>query len=178
MRALHLDFLHPARPRVEPDVVLLALGIAAAALVVWRYYAVSAEVERVETRIADVKRLAHRDLPRMRLPAGDAKVLAQEVVRANAVLASLTLPWDAMFGELEAAANGNVALLGIQPEASGRQVRLAGEARRFEDLLAYIARLEATPGFANVLLASHELKSGAAGPPVAFTLTADWVGRP
>jgi Tfp pilus assembly protein PilN len=178
MRALRLDFLHPAGPRVQAGVVLLAFGIAAAALVLWRYYAVAAEVERIEAQIADVKRLAHRDLPRMRLPAGDAKVLTQEVGRANAVLASLTLPWDAMFGELEGAASGNVALLGIQPEASGRQVRLAGEARRFEDLLAYIGRLEATAGFANVLLASHELKAGTAGQPVAFTLTADWVGRP
>jgi Tfp pilus assembly protein PilN len=178
MRALHLDFLHPAGPRVQVGIVLLALGVAAAGVAVWRYHVLSSEAEHLEARIADVKRLAHRDLPRMRAPVGDAKLLAQEVGRANAVLASLTLPWDAMFGELEAAASANVALLGIQPDGSGRQVRLAGEARRFEDLLGYIARLEATPGFANVFLSGHELKSSAAGQPVAFTLTADWVGRP
>jgi Tfp pilus assembly protein PilN len=113
----------------------------------------------------------------MRLTAGDQKLLAQEVGRANAVLASLTLPWDAMFGELESAANANVGLLAIQPDASGRQVRLAGEARNFEELLAYVARLESTAGFANVLLATHELKPGGAERSVAFTLTADWVGR-
>jgi hypothetical protein len=83
-----------------------------------------------------------------------------------------------MFGELESAASANVALLGIQPDGAGRQVRLAGEARRFEDLLAYVARLEATPGFANVFLAGHELKSGSGGQVVAFTLAAEWVGRP
>jgi Tfp pilus assembly protein PilN len=93
------------------------------------------------------------------------------------VLASLTLPWDAMFGELESAADAHVGLLAIQPDASGRQVRLAGEARTFEALLAYVARLEATAGFANVLLATHELKAGGAERPVTFTLTADWVGR-
>jgi len=178
MRALHLDFLHPAGPRLQAGIVLLALGVAAAGFVLWRYHAIAADAERLEARIDDVKRLAHRELPRMRAPTGDARQLAQEVGRANAVLASLTLPWDAMFGELEAAANPNVALLGIQPDGSGRQVRLAGEARRFEDVLAYIARLEATAGFANVFLAGHELKSGAGGQPVAFTLTADWVGRP
>jgi Tfp pilus assembly protein PilN len=177
MRALHLDFLHPSGPRIRVGIALLALGIAATALVGWRYYALTVDVERLEARITDLKSLARRSAPRMRLPAGDAKLLAQEVGRANAVLASLTLPWDAMFGELEAAASRDVALLGIQPDSSGRQVRLAGEARRFEDLLTYIGRLEATAGFANVFLAGHELKSTAAGQPVAFTLTADWVGR-
>lgn len=177
MRALRLDFLHPAGPRFQVGPALLALGIAAALLVGWRYYALGRDVADLEVRLADVKRLERRDLPRMRVSTGDAKVLAQEVGRANAVLASLTLPWDAMFGELESAASATVGLLAIQPEASGRQVRLAGEARSFEELLAYIGRLEATAGFANVLLATHELKTGGAERPVAFTLTADWVGR-
>lgn len=177
MRALRLDFLHPSGPRIPVGTVVLALGIAASALVGWRYYALAGEVDRLEARVADLKSLARRSFPQMRLPAGDAKVLAQEVGRANAVLASLTLPWDAMFGELESAASTNVALLGIQPDGTGRQVRLAGEARRFEDLLAYVVRLEGTAGFANVFLAGHELKADAVGQPVAFTLVADWVGR-
>jgi Tfp pilus assembly protein PilN len=177
MRALHLDFLHPAGPRIQVGAALLALGVVAAILVGGRYYALGRDVAQLEERLADVKRLERRDLPRIRVTAGDAKTLAQEVGRANAVLASLTLPWDAMFAELESAANANVGLLAIQPEASGRQVRLAGEARSFEELLAYIGRLEATAGFANVLLATHELKGGGAERPVAFALTADWVGR-
>ncbi len=177
MRALHLDFLHPAGPRLQIGLALLALGVAAAGLVAWRYYALTGEVARVEARLEDAQRLARRDLPRMRLPAGDPKAVSQEVGRANAVLASLTVPWDAMFGELESAASASVALLGIQPDGAGRQVRLAGEARRFEDLLAYVAALEATPGFANVFLAGHELKPGSGGQVVAFTLAAEWVGR-
>jgi small nuclear ribonucleoprotein (snRNP)-like protein len=52
-----------------------------------------------------------------------------------------------------------------------------GEARRVEDLLAYIGRLEATDGFANVFLANHEFKAGAGETPVTFSLTAEWVGR-
>jgi len=177
MRALHLDFLHPAGPRFQVGAALAAVGVVAAILVGWRYYALGRDVADLEEHLADVKRLERRDLPRMRISTSDPKMLAQEVGRANAVLASLTLPWDAMFGELEAAASANVGLLAIQPEASGRQVRLAGEARSITELLAYIGRLEATPGFANVLLATHELKPGGAERPVLFTLTADWVGR-
>src|SRR5262245_2430750 len=177
MRALHLDFLHPAGPRFQVGVALLALGVVAAILVGWRYYSLARDVADLEARLADVKHLERRDMPRMRVSPGDAKVLAQEVGRANAVLASLALPWDAMFGELEAAANTHVGLLAIHPEAGGRQVRLTGEARSFDELLAYMTRLEATPGFANVLLATHELKPGGAERPVVFTLLADWVGR-
>lgn len=176
MRALELDFLHPAGPRVEVGVVLLAVGLALAGLVGWRYSVLSGDVARLEARVDDAQRLARRDLPRMRVPAGDARALAQEVGRANAVLATLTLPWDAMFRELESAASPNIALLGIQPDGAGRQVRLAGEARRFEDLLAYIARLEATPGFRDVFLSGHELRPGSGGQVVAFGLTAEWAG--
>lgn len=177
MRALRLDFLHPTPPRRKLGLALLVLGIAAAGAAAWRYQSLVAETDALTARVADTKRMARRDLPQMRQLAADPKVLAQEIVRANMVLSSLSVPWDGMFGELEAAANANVTLLGIQPEASGRQVRLAGEARRYEDLLAYVARLEATEGFANVFLAGHELKAGGATRPVAFTLTADWVGR-
>lgn len=178
MRALQLDFLHPAGARLQLGVALLAFGVAAAGAVAWRYYSLASDVARLEVELEDARRLARRGLPRMRVSPTDAKLLAQEVGRANAVLANLTLPWDAMFGELEAAASPNVALLGIQPEGSGRQVRLSGEARRFEDLLAYVERLEATPGFAGVFLSGHELKPPAGGAqPVAFTLTAEWVGR-
>jgi Tfp pilus assembly protein PilN len=177
MRPLRLDFLHPTTPRRTFGVALLAIGVVAAGAGLWRERVISDEIAQLSARIADTKRLARRDLPQVREVAGDPKVVAQEVGRANAILASLTLPWDAMFGELEAAANANVALLGIQPESSGRQVRLVGEARRFEDLLTYISRLEATDGFANVFLAGHEMKQVQAERPVAFSLTATWVGR-
>jgi hypothetical protein len=178
MRALHLDFLHPAGPRIRTGVALLALGIAAAGFAGWRYHALAAEVDRLDARVADLRNLARRSFAPMRVQAGDAKLLAQEIGRANAVVARLAFPWDALFGELESASGKDVALIGIQPDGSGRQVRLAGEARRFEDLLAYVARLEGTAGFANVFLIGHEVRADAAGQPVAFTLSADWVGRP
>jgi hypothetical protein len=95
------------------------------------------------------------------------------VARANTVIAALNLRWDAMFADLETAANDNVALLAIQPEAGATHIRVAGEARRFDDLLAYISRLEATRGFSNVLLLNHALVE-APGQALSFTLIADW----
>jgi Tfp pilus assembly protein PilN len=178
MRALHLDFLELDAPRTRLGIALLAAGVLAVALLGWRHQTLAAELQSLDSRLADVKQLARREMPRVRGSAGDPKIVAQEVSRANAVLASLTLPWDALFGELEAAATQHVALLAIQPDGGGKQVRIGGEARRFEDLLAYIARLEGTAGFANVFLAAHELKTGGKERGVTFSLIADWEGRP
>jgi hypothetical protein len=177
MRALRLDFLQLDAPRARLGMALLIAGVAGDALAGWRHQTVAAELASLDSRLADVKQLARRELPRVGGTTGDPKIVGQEVARANAVLASLTVPWDALFGELEAAATDHIALLAIQPDGSGKQVRIGGEARRFEDLLTYIARLEDTAGFANVFLTAHELKTGGKDRAVTFALIADWVGR-
>lgn len=177
MPTLHLDFLHPGRAPVRMGLLLLVAGLASVAVVGWHHQNVGAQAAELNRRLTDTQRLVRRELPAVQETTGDPKAVAQEVIRANAVLANLAVPWDALFGELEAAADPNVALLSIQPEGGGRRVRLAGESRRFEDLLAYIARLESTAGFANVFLVGHELRSVGAERAVAFTISADWVGR-
>lgn len=174
MQRLQLDFLHPQGRRLTPGIVLLALGLLAAALTGWKFQSLASEQAALRAQIGDTQRLLRREAPRVQ--SGGGTQYADQVMRANVVLAALNLPWDAMFRELEAVANENVALLAIQPESTGRHVRLAGEARRYEDLLAYVARLEQTPGFANVYLSNHQAVEDAAPGAVGFTLTADWAG--
>jgi Tfp pilus assembly protein PilN len=172
---LHLDFVRPRAPRTWLGAGLLAAGAFAAVATLAEYRALTGEAERLEARIADTQRMARRDLPRLRQAALDPKALADEVRNANAVLAQLTIPWDGLFREIEAAGDPTIALLAIQPDAATRALRIAGEARRFEDVLAYVGRLEQRPGLANVFLASHELRQGGAQRPVAFALVAQWV---
>jgi hypothetical protein len=172
---LHLDFVRPHAPRTWVGASLLAAGAFAAVATLAEYRALAGEAERLEARIADTQRMARRDLPRLRQAALDPKALADEVRNANAVLAQLTIPWDGLFREIEAAGDRTIALLSIQPDAGTRAVRITGEARRFEDVLAYVGRLEQRPGLANVFLASHELRQGGAQRPVAFALVAQWI---
>jgi hypothetical protein len=172
---LHLDFVRPRAPRTWLGAGLLALGAFATVAALAEYRALSAEAARLEARIADTQRMARRELPRMRQAALDPKALAEEVRNANAVLAQLTIPWEGLFREIEAAGDRTIALLSVQPDAGTRALRIAGEAQRFEDVLAYIGRLEGRPGLANVFLASHELRPGGAQRPVAFTLVGQWV---
>ncbi len=174
MRPLRLDFLHPIPRHTRLGPVLLLAGAVVAGVVGWRFVVLDNEAQRLESRLAETQRMARRGLPAVRSPAGDPKLIAQELGQANAILASLTVPWDAMFRSLESAAGDHVGLLGIQPDGSGRQVRIAGEARRFEDLIVYLKRLKATSGFSNVFLAGHELKGTGNARTVAFTLTAEW----
>jgi Tfp pilus assembly protein PilN len=172
---LHLDFVRPHAPRTWVGASLLAAGAFAAVATLAEYRALAGETERLEARIADTQRMARRDLPRLRQAALDPKAFADEVRNANAVLAQLTIPWDGLFREIEAAGDGTIVLLSIQPDAGTRAVRITGEARRFEDVLAYVGRLERRPGLANVFLASHELRQGGAQRPVTFALVAQWV---
>lgn len=172
---LHLDFVRPWAPRTGLGAALLAVGVFAAVATLVEYRALAVESAQLETRIADTQRMARRELPRLRQAALDPKALADEVRNANTVLAQLTIPWDALFREIEAAGDKSVTLLSIQPDAGTRALRITGEGRRFEDVLAYIGRLEGRPALANVFLASHELRQGGAQRPVAFALVAQWV---
>jgi Tfp pilus assembly protein PilN len=173
-RALRLDFL-TERPRTaSTGLVALFAGLAALAAVGVEYRAVAAETAALETRIADFRRMARRELPPIREAAMDSKLLAQEIRQANLVLAQLNLPWDALFRELEGAAMEGITLLAIQPEVGAGQVRIAGEAKTYETALAYVARLEASERFSNVFLTSHEVRASAPQRPVVFGLVADW----
>ncbi len=177
MRALHLDFLHPAPAGPKLGIVLLLVGLGLAGVVGARYAMLDRAAARLEARLADTQRMARRDFPVVPLSAADSKLLAQELAAANVILASLAVPWDAMFRSLEAAGGNNVGLVGVQPDGSGRQVRISGEARRFEDLVAYLKSLEATEGFSNVFLSSHEMKAKDSAHTVGFTLHAEWSKR-
>lgn len=178
MRArLHLDFVRPSAPRTGLGIALAVAGAVAAGAALLEYRSLAGEVSLLEARIADTQRMARRELPRLRQASLDPKTLADEVRNANAVLAQLTIPWDALFREIEAAADPSVTLLSIQPDATSRGVRIAGEARRFEDVLAYVARLERRDALAKVYLTSHEVRSSGSRP-VAFGVSAQWVSPP
>lgn len=177
MRRLSLDFLHPVRERRSVGTLVLIAALAAVVGSLGRQHSLMLERDSLVAQSAEAKRAARRQWSSIQ-PIADAKSAAQEVIRANAVLANLALPWDELFGELEAASHPNVALLSILPESSGRRVRLVGEARRFEELLVYISQVEATAGFANAMLAKHELRPSGGETVVSFTLTADWAGQP
>jgi Fimbrial assembly protein (PilN) len=175
MERMHLDFLQPHARRNGLGVLLLLVGAAATGALLFQHYRVMQESARLEERIADAGRMARRAMPRLEPRRVGGKGLAEEIRDANAVIERMNVPWDALFRELEAASGEGVALLAIQPDPASRKVRIAGEARKLEAVLGYVERLEARKGFANVYLLGHEMRD-APPRPVAFTLTAQWMG--
>ena len=174
MALLEIDFAHPRRRLRAGELAVLAIGIAAAAAAGWQYTVLAAERTRLEAALGEAERFTRREI---RTPTGsgpDAKALAADVARANAVAARLSVPWETLFADLEASSGQSITLLGFEPEADARRLRITGEARRFEDITQYLRVLEGTQAFQNVFLTTHEVRDRA----VAFTLTADWVRTP
>lgn len=105
---------------------------------------------------------------------GGGSALEGQAIEAAAVIERLTLPWPALFQALERVALDRVALLSIQPDPERRIVTLVGEAKQYEDVLAYIGSLNVVPVFRHVHLVSHEVKQDDPQRPVLFTVSASW----
>ncbi len=175
MERMHLDFLQPHARRPGLGVLLLLVGAVVTGVLLAQHYEVSREAALLDERISDASRMARRSMPRLEPRRAGGRALAEEIRDANAVIERLNVPWDALFRDLEAVSGEGVALLAIQPDAASRKVRIAGEARKLEAVLAYVERLEARDGLSNVYLLAHEMRD-APPRPVAFTLTAQWTG--
>lgn len=100
--------------------------------------------------------------------------LEKEATEAASVIDRLSLPWGQLFKEVESASMERVALLSVQPDPQRRVVTLVGEAKEYEDLLAYVESLNRTSVFKHVHLAGHEVKESDPQRPVGFTVFAQW----
>jgi hypothetical protein len=170
---LHVEFGRPAPVLRAGDLAWLACGVAALGISLWQYGQVAGQSAELRSVLAEADRFSQRQMaPAFDPNRPDARALAADVARANAVAARLQVPWDALFSDLEVAGGEGVTLLGFEPEGGMRRLRISGEARRFEDLTQYLRRLEGTPAFRNVFLTAHELRDRGL---LTFTLTADWV---
>jgi len=174
MRALALDFKQTPRRWSVLGLVLLALGAIALGIVANEERNMAGQIELAESRL---EVLAKRGKIKPALPV-DAQALQQEIRQANEILQQLALPWDALFQAVEATSEQEIALLAIQPDVGKRSVRIGGEAKDFDALLAYIMRLEQSKVLDHVYLTSHEVRTQDAEKPVRFALVANWAVQP
>jgi Tfp pilus assembly protein PilN len=176
MRRLELDFAHPRRRLRSADGAWVAVGVLALAAVAFQHRTLAMQRGELEAALVRMDRSSGGERSASTDPArADLRALAGEISRVNAVAARLAVPWDVLFADLEEASGHGVTLLGFEPEADARRLRITARARRFEDMTAYLRRLEATDAFDHAFLTAHE--SGEQGA-VTFTLTANWVRTP
>jgi hypothetical protein len=169
---LQLEFASRKRGIRPADAALVGVGALVLGLAAWQYGMLAAERASLQAAVEDAQRFAQRQTTQPLDPnRPDARALAADIARANAVAARLQVPWDTLFTDLESAAGAGVTLTGFEPEGGMRRLRITGEARRFEDVTQYLRQLEAAPGLQNVFLTAHELRDRG----LTFTLTADWI---
>jgi hypothetical protein len=166
MQALNIDFSRTRRaPRwIAPVLMLLALAFTAD--VGMSFIKVHQEVKRNEVSLAKLD-------PRSYKPARNAT--AEEVAAARETLTRLSMPWDRLFGALEAAATDQIALLAIQPDPKAGTVLISGDSKDYLAALTYVLNLSRSEALAGVQLARHEMKPDG-GKAVGFSISAQWGG--
>lgn len=172
MRALTLDYRRSPGRRWQ-GAMLLALGLACAALVgTWYYQALEAQA-LAEANI-DSATVAERRQASRREAQVDPRQLAHEVDRARKLLLQLSMPWDDVFSGVEAADSRNVGVLRIESDVDRRRLKIDAEAKNIDAMLKYVRAIEAQPAFTDVFLQNHQIVAQDARRPVHFVLTATW----
>lgn len=171
MRRLELDFrrTRPASPWAGWLLLALALGFAGDLGV--SYFGAREAVARKEARLAGIGQ------PIPGAPGAGAAARAvspEEVAFARETIRRLSVPWDDLFGALEATLTDKVALLAIEPDPRSGTVVISGDGRDYVSTLDYVSELERSGVLAQVHLVKHELRASEPQQPVAFSIAASW----
>jgi hypothetical protein len=169
MKRLSLDFRR-APPASAAGYALLAAGLLAAGLSVAAHLELSREAASIE---AEAERAALQSAPREPLPI-QGRSEKEALESARNVVEHLTVPWDRLFGAVEAIDEKQVALLSMTPNVQKRQIRIYAEAKTLADMLSYHKKLEASPAFSDVALTEHEVQIQDPEKPVRFNILATW----
>jgi hypothetical protein len=174
--AIQLDFAG-GRPGLSlAGGLLLALGVVSAGVVLLEYRTITQHRAGLELKLAAVARADALATAPVETPA-DARV----VVSAQQAATDLATPWTLLLSELEQASKetqGQVAVLGVEPDHGKHNVRVSAEARTLNLALAYVERLQASRSLSYPMLDRHEIRADDAQHPVRFELSGAWRDLP
>ncbi len=155
----------------------LLLLTVALFVVVWVFQqqqALALAHENIDAQLAQLTEKNQRHQPVVQ--ADDAET-RDGAIQAQWITDQLAFPWESLFQALEKAQEPNIALLSLQPDTKKMQVKLGGEAKDFNSVLAYIEKLQASPVFSKIYLIKHEVNESIEQKPIDFTLIAYWQGN-
>lgn len=168
MARLDFDFHATKRPFSRPGLVLLLAGAVA---FVWSAIAWQHARDR---QAGLAHQLAALETPAPR-PVARARPEDQTARDARArLVAQLQYRWQPAFDALSAAHGASVALTALEANQARARIRLTAETRRFDQALAWIARLQAQPGVRRVTLVQHEVQADAEQTPVQVVVDVEF----
>jgi Tfp pilus assembly protein PilN len=174
MRPLDLDYRYDNPTQHRIGIVVLALVAAAIVAMGFYYRNLSVQAERLDELVQRVEHKLYPGRSGAKTSTADAQRAGAEIKVANEVIMQLSLPWNELFNALEEANSSNIALLGIEPNANKRVVRVSGEAKNSAALFAYIRILQAHKSMSGVYLKHQQVQEQNPEKPIRFTLDASW----
>lgn len=171
LRFLDLDF--QPRTCTAAGALFLTIGVLAVAVVALDYRTVAAETESWQATLARLQESGQR---RPIANLDDERQLQQVAQAAANVARDIQRPWEKLFAALESAKSDDIALLSLAPDAERGVVRIGGEAKRREAILAYMTRLGQGGVLRNVFLVEDQVQQQDPERPVRFLISADWAG--
>jgi hypothetical protein len=166
---LMLDFVRPRYRVGWLGASLLLLGLGAGGWVLLQTHTVQARRAALELRLVALS------VP----PPSATETVERERAAAGTELAAreLATPWTALLAELERVSQdsqGQVALVGVEPDHAKHTVHISAEARTLALAIAYVQRLQGSALLHHPMLDSHQVRADDAEHPVRFELTSEW----
>lgn len=161
------------RARRAPATMVLLLALAGN-IAGGMYYA-----DLGDQRAAAAHAAVRRDAPVAPGAADHRRAAEQqaELARGNDTVRGVNVPWDEVFGALEAASSADVSLLAFDPTPEKKMIKLTAEARSMDAALLYLRALAAQPSFASVSLQSHQVQQDDSNHPVRILVLLEWRRR-
>ncbi len=167
--ALDINFTRRRRAASPLGWLLLVAGGLALGVVALDHQQAKVELQAVQER-AQRQARELRPGPRRQV----APVSPETAVAVARVGTALAQPWDGLLRELEAQRDPRVALLGIEAQAATRSLRMTGEARSMNDVVAYVNRLRRSALTQSAVLSTHEARREGEVDLIRFSLDLVW----
>lgn len=164
MRRLQLDFVAGGARAAWAGRVLFAVALAVCVDTALSFWDTATALEENRAKLALA---APRAAPARALAADEVAAVRDTVNR-------LGMPWDKLFGALEAAASEKVALVGIEPDPKAGTVTIVGASRDYLAALSYVVNLDRSGALSRVQLVRHEMAGKDPQRPLSFTVSASW----
>lgn len=131
-------------------VVLALLLVGNILLFSWNF----GELRRLDAETEEMKKQLTRPLPK--IPEKDRAGILADITFYNEIIKRKTYGWLGFLEKLEAATPNGIALTLLSPNKEKGSLSLQGWARNFKAIEEYLALLEDSENFYDILLLSHE----------------------
>lgn len=166
-RALEIEFMPPPLRPARAGWLMLAAGLAVAAVVAGHL--------TFQLRELGAQRAA---IAALRAQGGSSAPAIKDSAQTQAIVARLGADWGGLLAVLAQALAPEVKMLEVHGDAERGTVRIVGEAPSLEAAFGYVERLQGLPGLRGFALDSHAWPQGGNVGALTFTASGKWGAGP